>query len=251
MTCSHRLWSRLISAVLIAPVAFASAAIAQDSPAEASSETGNVAEGGAPPAASFTLRSSMQSETSVERDPETGEIAMIGYTLGQLLAQGWGVHPRDILAPDTDLEARYDVRVLLRSGPKRKLNVLPMFKIGVPQALKLNAEVLTAEGPVNRLRPAKDTPQLQPSTTEKSAIQKSENSLVVTNTRIAELAAFLRWHSPRPIVDESGLEATYDFVLQWDPSGGTAALFHALNDIGLEIFPDEGSFGLLRVTPAE
>jgi len=249
MTCSHRLWTLLLSATLITGVAFASAAIAQDAPAEAGSKTGTVAEDETLPDAPFTLRSSMQTETSFERDPATGDIAMIGYTLGQLLAQGWEVHPRDIFAPGTDLDARYDV--LLRPGPKREFNELAMLKLGVPRGLKLKAEAITGEGPINRLRPAKDTPQLEPSGTGQIGIQKSEGSLVVTNVRIAELAAFLRWHSPRPIVDESGLEATYDFVLQWDPSGGSAALFHALNDIGLEIFPDEGSFRLLRVTPAE
>ena len=65
-----------------------------------------------------------------------------------------------------------------------------------------------------------------------------------------DLVMFLRWRTPRPILDETGLAARYDFVLEWDPAGGARAMLLALHDLGLELVRDRGEFPLLVVRPA-
>ena len=86
-----------------------------------------------------------------------------------------------------------------------------------------------------------------PSTAEKPSVERSEGRLVARAMPIAELAVFLRWHSPRPILDETGLDGRYDFVVEWDPKGGPRELFLALGDLGLQIVRGRDDYPFLFV----
>lgn len=250
MTSLPRRSIRLFWVTLIATFALALPTFAED-PAPASEAVGtNAANEEVPlPNAPFTIRGSKAREASFHRDPETGDIAMIGSTLASLLAQGYAVHPKDIDAEGIDLNRRFDL--LLRPRNKGALEPLEMVHRGIPRSLGLVAEVQERTGAVNRLRPSKNAPQLEPSTSPVKEIKQEEGRLEITGAKISELVAFLRWQSPRPVLDESELTETYDFVLEWDTSSGTGAIFHALNDLGLQIYPDQGTYTVLKVRKTE
>lgn len=238
-------WITLIATFALALPTFAE----QAAPASEAADTSVANEEAPLPDAPFTIRVSKAEEASFHRDPETGDIAMIGSTLVSLLAQGYAVHPKDIDAEGIDLNSRFDL--LLRPRNEGALKPLEMVHRGIPRALGLVAEVQERTGAVNRLRPAKDAPQLEPSTTQVKEMKLEKGRLEMTGTHIAELVAFLRWQSPRPVLDESNLTETYDFVLEWDTTSGAGAIFHALNDLGLEIYPDQGTYTVLKVHKPE
>jgi len=200
------------------------------------------------PDAPFTIRASSQTEQQAQADPQSGDVVMIAYPLSALLSQAHGVHPLDMIAEGgVDLDKRYDV--LLRAGPQRDRNLREMLKRGVPHALGLELEVRPRKVPINRLRVRAGDPPLAPSTAESERVEVAKGRLEAVRLPIAELVAFLRWRSPRPVVDETKLAEAYDFVLEWDAAAGTPALFYALQDIGLEIVPDDAEFPFLVVRP--
>ncbi|MEZ4215897.1 MAG: TIGR03435 family protein [Myxococcota bacterium] len=200
------------------------------------------------PDAPFAIRPSVQNEPRAQTDPASGDLVMIGYELSALLAQSTGVHPRDMIGEGgVDLGKRYDV--LLRAGPQKDRNLREVFAAGVPAALGLELERRTEKVPVNRLRRRAGDPPLAPSTAPAPRAEVGKGRIAATRLPMAELVALLRWRSPRPVLDETGLTGAYDFVLEWDESAGTPALFYALQDVGLEIVPDEGEFAFLVVRP--
>ena len=248
MTSALRL-ALLLLPGLIAALVLAPPALAADEAVAPAAEPEAAAAADAARKAEFTIRASIATESSTTLDPETREIVIIGSPLGELLAQGYSAHMRDIDAHNVDLNARLDVLMKTLDGGTD--DAVKMLYLGVPRALGLKVEWQERQGLVNRLRPVVGAPQLQPSAAIESKVEVAPNRLSATALPIQELVAFLRWSSPRPVLNETGLTERYDFVLEWDPSAGPGALFHSLDDIGLEMFPDEGSYSVLFVEKPE
>lgn len=204
-----------------------------------------------PDAPTFAIRLSQAREQRMALDPETGRTLLSGVTLRALAAQAWVVHPRDVKAHPASsdppgLDVRYDV--VLEPGPEApRRRGRELLRKGLQRALGLSFEREATRVPVNRLQRIPEAAPLEPSTADAPSVERSEGRLAARAMPIAELVVFLRWHSPRPILDETGLDERYDFVVEWDPNGGTRELFLALGDLGLQITRGRDDYPFLYV----
>ena len=89
MTQPTRFWILLLLTALALP----ETALAAEPSATGSAAAESPASDDGLPDAPFTIKSSTETQEAFQRDPETGDIAMLGYTLGALLAQGYAIHP--------------------------------------------------------------------------------------------------------------------------------------------------------------
>ena len=202
-----------------------------------------------PPEPGFALRPSSTEQQRIELDPDTGTTAMIAVPLRSLIGRAHGVHPRDVqLAPDAatelDLESRYDV--IIQSPSAEVQRVLAM---GLARSFTFRTERASETVPINRLQRLPGEPPLDPSTATEPRLDIRDGRFAVRGAPIKELVTFLRWRSPRPVLDETGLDERYDFILEWDPRGGTNALFLSLNDLRLQIVRGREIFPFLLVHP--
>lgn len=199
---------------------------------------------------SFMIREAIGEAQRTRQAPSTGDVVMMAVPLRNLLGQAHGLHPRDVRSSrEIDLAKRYDV--LLRPpsvGDRAQARAL--LAAGIARSLNLTVERSTRTVPVNRLRLRAGEPALEPSQASRPEIDTAQGRFGGRGIHITELANFLRWRSPRPIIDETGLEATYDFMLEWDPSAGAGAMFLSLHDLGLEIVPGRGEFFFLMTSPS-
>jgi len=190
--------------------------------------------------------SSAEQEHSASH-PTNGNVVVMGIPLRKTLAQAHEMHPRDVVAiGEIDLDERYDV-LLYGGADASRGAVRSHLAREVPRALGLTVRREERTVPINRLRPLPSAPALEPSESRPSWFVVRPGRVEARAAEILELEVFLRWQSPRPIVDETGLDARYDFVLEWDPSAGTGAVFLALHDIGLSIVPGRGPASFLVV----
>jgi uncharacterized protein (TIGR03435 family) len=203
-----------------------------------------------PPDDAFALRPSVSTQQQTRTNPETGDTVFLAIRLRELIAQAHSVHPRDVRAEGAvDLDKRYDVT--LRPGPGASRSQLrALLATGIARSLVLKITQSRRRVPINRLQRLAGEPALTAAEAGEQSIEVERGRFEARRVPIRALAAFLRWRSPRPIVDETGLDDTYDFVLEWDPSGGASALFLALHDLGLVIVRGRDVFPFLLVSPS-
>jgi uncharacterized protein (TIGR03435 family) len=197
----------------------------------------------------FELRPATGERARTQTDPETGDTLLIATPLRALLGQAHGVHPRDVRAEgEVDLTRRYDVMLRPGAGAGRA-KTRELLAAGLAQTLQLEIARTEQTGPINRLQRLEEEPPLPPSQATAPRFDVGTGRVEARAVQIRDLAHFLRWHSPRPILDETGLDASYDFVLEWDPSTGPRSLFLSLHDLGLQIVRGRDAFPLLVARP--
>ena len=202
------------------------------------------------PAPLVLVRASSAERESIASHPESRDLAMIGFPLRKVLSQSYEVHPRDVVAVgEVNLDGRYDVLLYGAAGASRA-ELRSRLARELPPALGLIVRREERTVPINRLRRAPSTPALEPSQARPPHFEARPGRVEARAAEIRELEQFLRWRSPRPIVDETGLDDRYDFILEWDPSAGAGGVFLALHDIGLAIVPDRGPAPFLVVERA-
>ena len=225
----------LLAAVLLG--AFQGATASQPSPVEA-------------PQPEVLIRVSSADRERTTSDPEGRSVALLGFPLRMLLSQVHTTHPLDIVASGgVDLGQRYDV--LLRSvAPEDRKEIRALLADRIPRELGLSVRPEERTVAINRLTRLPNEPALEPSGTRPARFETGRGRIAAPGPPLQQLVWFLRWRSPRPIVDEAALGGRYDFVLEWDSQAGTTALFLALHDLGLSILPGKGTTTLLVVEPA-
>ena len=198
----------------------------------------------------FAIRISQGGAQRVLADEASGGVALLSTPLRDLIGQAFEVNPRDVRADaPVDLARRFDV-VLHPQDPDDRREIRQLMRAGLPRSLGLTIESEQQSGPLNRLRRKQGEPPLEPSMATEPSFDIATGRFGVQGATMRDLVDFLRWRSPRPVIDETELDGRYDFVLEWDPSAGTNAVFLALLDIGLEIVPDEGHYAALVVRPS-
>ena len=236
------------SHAVVATLALATA-VGVTLPARAQPETSNaVAEAG--DALPFAVRPSVRERQSVRRDEESGALAWIGTPLRVIVAQGWRVHPLDIESwSGLDLDARYDV--MLRPADRRKRTAAELLRNSLPNALGFEATLQERVVRVQVLRRQEDAPPLEPSRSPGQSLKRRPGEIRATRMPMLELVTLTRWYSPYPVVDETGLDGEYDWVLQWDSSGDRRDFFLALHDLGLELAAGKRSFPFLVLSESK
>jgi uncharacterized protein (TIGR03435 family) len=100
------------------------------------------------------------------------------------------------------------------------------------------------------LRRLPDWPPLAPSRAATS-FEVKPGRVTATGAPLDMLLSFLRRVAALPVVDETGLLARYDFVLEWDTSSEPYALVQAFGDLGLELIFERRDVELLLVEPVQ
>jgi uncharacterized protein (TIGR03435 family) len=103
---------------------------------------------------------------------------------------------------------------------------------------------------VHILRRVEEISPLRESTSKERKISRRKGRFSATRASMADLVKFTRSIAPEPVVDETGLDGVYDWIMEWDPSGSGNAWLQAFQDLGLELVKGERSVEQLVISRA-
>lgn len=196
---------------------------------------------------SYKLASSTSS--SIGTDANTRKVIIIGQTLPILIADLYNFQFNRISFPKDLPEGRYDLIANLPTGSvdalKRKIE--EQFGLSIRnENRKTNVYALEIDHA--------DAPNLRRAGAVGNSSLTSESSgLKGERIEIQNLAAFLETQTGTPVVDATGLEGKYDFLLRWEPdfTNRTKPLEEALNSqLGMKLTPREWPVEYLLVEKA-
>ena len=95
----------------------------------------------------------------------------------------------------------------------------------------------------------RQAPLLAPSQSKKSLYRVERGQIRALRSPLSKLVSTMRDDLEMPVVDETGLDAEYDFLLEWNPAAGLYAFFESLDGIGLSLGPARRTIPVLIVTP--
>ncbi|MFP8874334.1 MAG: TIGR03435 family protein [Myxococcota bacterium] len=232
---------RCVGLVLTASLVWACGDAPPDEPANDPAAPSQQAAGdleAAPVTYPVVLTPSRRSRERFERDPQTGETRFVATRVDQLMHFAYDIHPADVIyAVPLDHETRYDVRV--RPTNAEADTARAMLRERLEEEFAIRALRRPRTVPVLILQQIDGAPDLRESTATERTITGGAGHLRARKASTKNLARFIRTLSAKPVVDESGLEGEYDFVMTWDATQGTPAFFAALRGIGFELVPGE------------
>lgn len=182
-------------------------------------------------------------------------VMLLDHTVEDILLIGYGIQKVQIVdAPEWVRTERFDVDGVpdTDGSPSLRQLQLMMQKILLERfGLKLHHE--QREMPVFALTVGKRGPRITLNSSDPNGWMDQQNQDFngthiekLKNTSMSELALILQFHVDRPVVDQTGLNAKYDFELKWatdetqGPPEGNAppGLFTAIQEqIGLKLEP--------------
>ncbi|MDP9049753.1 MAG: TIGR03435 family protein, partial [Acidobacteriota bacterium] len=185
-------------------------------------------------------------------------------TVEEMLGIGYGVQKRQLVGePDWARTDRWDVDGLSDTDGEPDLKQLQSMMrkvLGERFGLKLHNE--QRQMPVFALTVAKGGPKLTENTTDPNGTMDQNGgsgngwkSSRFSNATMRDLALILDFHVDRPVVDQTGLKARYDFRLKWltDDSHATdpdapPGIFTAIQEqLGLKLEPVKAATDVLVV----
>ena len=197
---------------------------------------------------------STQSERAYQTQPATGGLTIRAGTLDFLIRVAYGVHPRDIVyeaelaeLEELDRETLYDVVAIPEDGQQQTATRQLRSQLETTFAFETARERRFVA--VRALRRAEGAAPLPPSTSKQRNVVGRSGRFAGDRATMADLARFARTFSQEPVVDETGLTGSYDFVLEWDHASGGNAFVQAFEDLGLELVPTHAEVELLIVRP--
>lgn len=155
--------------------------------------------------------------------PLPGRLSARNVNLKQLVAAAYHVHDFQIaggpkwIATDT-----YDVEAKAADGeaaPDEK-QLMAMLQTLLAKRFSLAIHRETKEQTVYVLQPVKSGATIQPTKDTKAAVffrVYQRHQVTSANAPISNLVEVLSWVMSRPVVDRTGLTATYDYKLEWAP----------------------------------
>ena len=203
---------------------------------------------------------STQSERAYQTQPATGGLTIRAGTLDFLIRVAYGVHPRDIVyeaglaelveraeLAELDRETLYDVVVIPEDGQQQ--TAMRQLRSQLETTFSFDTTHERRFVAVRALRRAEGAAPLPPSTSKQRNVVGRSGRFAGDRATMADLARFARTFSQEPVVDETGLTGSYDFVLEWDHASGGNAFVQAFEDLGLELVPTHAEVELLIVRP--
>jgi uncharacterized protein (TIGR03435 family) len=198
-----------------------------------------------------------------------GRHAMIeGESVEAMLRFAYGVQRSQIVgAPEWMRSERWDVTGVPDTPGKPNLpQFQSMMRKLLAERFSLAVHREQREMPVFALTVARGGPKLQKSAGDPNAGPGSGGSTVngiedhhYTNTSMTALALMLMIYTDRPIVDQTGLQGRYDFLLRWtkDETAATApdappGFFTAMQEqLGLKLEPTKAPADVLAIDKVE
>jgi uncharacterized protein (TIGR03435 family) len=169
----------------------------------------------------------------------------------RIIADAWDIHPAAIeLGEGIDGTRLFDSSARGSGGTRESARAALRFHLREEFGFEAASE--TRVGRVRILRPLSGRGwQLEPSRSAAHELETRRGRFRATRAPISELVRYLEGLSALPVVDETGLAAEYDMVLEWDTSAGSYALNQAFADLGLELVKGERSYEVVVIERAQ
>jgi uncharacterized protein (TIGR03435 family) len=199
--------------------------------------------------------------TRMSSDTDTGKLNYTNVNLKEVIGKAYKVQQYQITGPGWIETERFDI--VARFPPHSAAGQLPlMLQSLLADRFKLALRRETKELPLYALVVAKGGPKFKNSESETGISSNSSRTHwhVTGKTPMRQFADFLSDEVDRPVVDQTGLAASYDITLDWAPDdtpvandGATGpSLFTALQEqLGLKLNPTKGPVDLLVVDRVE
>jgi uncharacterized protein (TIGR03435 family) len=195
----------------------------------------------------IVFRATRDTRQSISKNPKNAEVRILAAPLEVHVAFAYDVHPEDVKVDSRpDSEQRY--HAIVRPKDKTLSTARNMLGKQIVETLGVSIEERVRERSVLILSPAPGTLTLPASNATTPMLESGPGEIKMVRQPISQLIAFLRKGTRKPIVDETGLEAEYDFLLQWDPAAGSYATIQALRDLGLALNQGRRSVTTVVVT---
>jgi len=180
----------------------------------------------------------------------SGSLRMQDVTVGTCIRWAYGVQRSQIVGPASLEQDHYDIEAKA-DGPVSDAELKRMMQALLADRFKLAFHHENKELKSFSLTLAKGESKLQPSKSPgESSRQNSATGTVAKSTTMQEFADFLSDPLNTPVVDRTGLEGRYDFVLDFTPylpkdqSGERPDVAYVLNatlqgELGLKLEPQK------------
>ncbi|HEY1336604.1 MAG TPA: TIGR03435 family protein [Bryobacteraceae bacterium] len=212
-----------------------------------------------------------------------GRIHYSGVTLKMILVRAYATRPYQISGPGWMETERYDIDAKYPAETKAEEFRLMLqtllaerFHLAVHRETREMSRyrlVVAKGGP--KLSPAQKLPEYKDDEERKAAMQKQTRANMEAmmrrphsgpyrrfgslNATMAKLAENLSGYVDRPVTDDTGLEGSYSYTLEWSPEPSAAAVENSLPSIfaavqeqlGLKLEPEKGPVEFLVIDRAE
>ena len=200
-----------------------------------------------PAFAAATIKSSA-AEVEFERDGKTettpGLLRMHDVTVTTCIKWAYGVQNSQIAGPDWLRSEHFDI-VAKADGPATDDEMKRMLQNLLAERFKFAFHHENRESKSFALTVAKGGSKLHPVTEEgRSSRQNTATGTIAKSTTMQEFADFISGPLQTPVVDETGLTARYDFVLDFTPYIPEDQTSRKANVTGIIMAALEGELGL-------
>jgi uncharacterized protein (TIGR03435 family) len=192
-------------------------------------------------------------------------ITAANITLKDLIGFVYGVRdyqisggPKWLDAAKFTIHAKVGAAAPLPPGAVGLSRVAPMLRSLLEERFKLAVHPEMKEGSVYELVVAKDGPKLK-SAAESGFVRRSKAEITVMGAPVAVFARTLEGALDRPVIDATGLNGVYDFLLTFTPEEpeiigdpNRPSVFTAIQEqLGLRLQPARGAVGMIVIDHAE
>ncbi len=197
-----------------------------------------------------------------------GGITYTGVTLEDCIVEAYGVKPYQISGPDWIKRDQFDITARAE-GQRTRQELMQMLRTLLEERFHLAFHPEQRELPVYALTVAKNGVKLKLSNDDgDSNFDQVAGGVGFHKMSMSNFAALFLSRFPaigRPVLDKTGLQGDYDFILQLTPNGqedraetkraigqeGFSLFSYALDQLGLRLEAERASFEVLVIDRAE
>ena len=150
-----------------------------------------------------------------------GRLTATNVTLKRCIMGAFGVGPNQIAGGPAWLESdRYDIAAKAELPTVSDTELMGMMQTLMAERFKLAIHRENRQIQAYVLELAKKGPKLNKSTAEQASTHSGRGSIDAKAMTMTRLAEVLSRQMDLPVVNETGLEGTYDLKLEWNPEPG-------------------------------
>jgi uncharacterized protein (TIGR03435 family) len=188
--------------------------------------------------------------TDSRMSTDTGRLNYTNVTVKDVLGQAYKVQAYQIAGPDWIETERFDIAAKIPAGAGRD-QVPLMLQALLADRFNLTIHRETKELPVYTLNVAKNGPKLKTTESESGITSNSNRTSWHLTAKISmhRFAEFLSERVSRPVLDQTGLNGSFEITLDWAPDDAPAtndaaagpSIFTALQEqLGLKLNATKG-----------
>jgi uncharacterized protein (TIGR03435 family) len=195
--------------------------------------------------------------TSSRMSVDTGRLNYTNVTLKDVVGQAFKVQAYQISGPDWIETERFDIAAKIPPGAARD-QVPMMLQSLLAERFHLSIHREAKELPIYALDIAKNGPKLKAAESENGITSNSNRTSWHLAAKVAmrRFAEFLSERMGRPVLDQTGLKGSFEFMLDWAPDDVSApndgpagpSIFTALQEqLGLKLRSTTGPVEMIIV----